>query len=141
MTPEGNHSPHLIRHFGTLQATALNMSNMIGIGPFLTIPLLMSALSGPQSMLGWLVAVLIVINDGMIWSELGAALPGSGGSYVYPLPSLLAFLGWLFIYVTLPQKVILFSLIALMAGLVSFVFWSKNNAKWPFQSAATIPNR
>ncbi|MBK9317215.1 MAG: amino acid permease [Acidobacteria bacterium] len=78
-----NEAPHLIRHFSTLQATALNMSNMIGIGPFITIPLLMSALGGPQSMLGWLVAVLIVIPDGMVWSELGAALPGSGGSYVY----------------------------------------------------------
>ncbi|MBI2504830.1 MAG: APC family permease [Candidatus Latescibacteria bacterium] len=80
-TPGG--TPHLIRHFGTLQATALNMSNMIGIGPFLTIPLLMSALGGPQAMLGWLVALLIVIPDGMVWSELGAAMPGSGGSYVY----------------------------------------------------------
>jgi amino acid transporter len=59
------------------------MSNMIGIGPFITIPLLMSALGGPQSMLGWLVGVLIVIPDGLVWSELGAALPGSGGSYVY----------------------------------------------------------
>src|SRR5262245_52883177 len=76
-------NPHLTRHFGTLQATALNMSNMIGIGPFLTIPLLMSALGGPQAMLGWIVAVIIVIADGMVWSELGAAMPGSGGSYVY----------------------------------------------------------
>src|SRR5215510_2037487 len=76
-------TPHLIRHFGTLQATALNMSNMIGIGPFLTIPLLMSAMGGPQAMLGWLVAVLIVIPDGMVWSELGAAMPGSGGTYLY----------------------------------------------------------
>jgi amino acid transporter len=76
-------NPHLTRHFGTLQATALNMSNMIGIGPFLTIPLLMSALGGPQAMLGWLLAMLIVIPDGMVWSELGAAMPGSGGSYVY----------------------------------------------------------
>lgn len=75
--------PHLIRHFGTLQATALNMSNMIGIGPFLTIPLLMTALGGPQALLGWVVALLIVIPDGMIWSELGAMMPGAGGSYVY----------------------------------------------------------
>lgn len=82
--PTTDHQPpHLIRHFGTLQATALNMSNMIGIGPFLTIPLLMSALGGPQAMLGWLIAVLIVIPDGMVWSELGAAMPGSGGSYLY----------------------------------------------------------
>jgi amino acid transporter len=80
---EKNDSPHLVRHFGPLQATALNMSNMIGIGPFITIPLLMSAMGGPQSLLGWLIAVLIVIPDGMVWSELGASLPGSGGSYLY----------------------------------------------------------
>lgn len=80
---DSDNTPHLIRHFGTLQATALNMSNMIGIGPFITIPLLMSALGGPQAILGWVVAVLIVIPDGMIWSELGASMPGSGGSYLY----------------------------------------------------------
>ena len=73
----------LLRRFGLLQATALNMSNMIGVGPFITIPLLMSALGGPQAMLGWIVAVLIVIPDGMVWSELGASMPGSGGSYLY----------------------------------------------------------
>jgi APA family basic amino acid/polyamine antiporter len=73
----------LSRRFGLLQATALNMSNMIGIGPFITIPILMSALGGPQAMLGWLVAVLVTIPDGLVWSELGAAMPGSGGSYVY----------------------------------------------------------
>ena len=66
-----------------LQATALNMTNMMGVGPFITIPLLMTALGGPQAMLGWLVALLIVIPDGMVWSELGSAMPGSGGSYVY----------------------------------------------------------
>lgn len=57
------------------------MSNMIGIGPFITIPLLMSALGGPASMIGWAVALVIAVADGMVWSELGAALPGSGGSY------------------------------------------------------------
>jgi len=78
-----NGQPHLLRRFGLLQATALNMSNMIGIGPFITIPLLMTALGGPQAMLGWLVALLIAIPDGMVWGELGAAMPGSGGSYLY----------------------------------------------------------
>jgi amino acid transporter len=73
--------PHLQRRFGLLQATALNMTNMIGIGPFITIPLLMSALEGPLSMLGWAVALVIAVFDGMVWSELGAAMPGSGGSY------------------------------------------------------------
>ncbi len=73
----------LVRRFGLTQATALNMINMIGVGPFITIPLLMSALGGPQAMLGWLVALVIVICDGMVWSELGAAMPASGGSFGY----------------------------------------------------------
>src|SRR5512133_2512448 len=75
--------PALARRFGLLQATALNMSNMVGVGPFLTIPLLLSALAGPQSMLGWLVAFAITLCDGMVWSELGAMMPGSGGTYGY----------------------------------------------------------
>src|SRR3989442_8262141 len=73
----------MARRFGLIHDTALNMTNMIGIGPFLTIPLLLSALGGPQAMLGWLVALVIVMCDGMVWSELGAALPGSGGSFGY----------------------------------------------------------
>ena len=73
----------LSRRFGLLQATALNMSNMIGIGPFITIPILMTALGGPQALVGWLVAVLVTIPDGLVWSELGAAMFRSGGSYGY----------------------------------------------------------
>jgi len=81
--PDPSPPPALIRRFGLLQATALNMSNMIGIGPFITIPLLMSALGGPQALVGWIAALLIVVADGLVWSELGAAMPGSGGSYQY----------------------------------------------------------
>jgi amino acid transporter len=76
-------APPMVRRFGLLHATALNMTNMIGIGPFITIPLLMSALGGPQAMLGWVVALIIVLCDSTVWSELGAALPGSGGSFGY----------------------------------------------------------
>jgi hypothetical protein len=75
--------PQLVRRFSLLPATALNMTNMLGAGPFITIPLLMSAMGGPQAMLGWIVALVIVICDGMVWSELGAAMPGSGGSFHY----------------------------------------------------------
>jgi amino acid transporter len=74
-------SSHLTRGFGLLQATALNVTNMVGVGPFITVPLLMSTMNGPQAMLGWATGALIVVADGLIWSELGAALPGSGGSY------------------------------------------------------------
>jgi len=83
MGTNGEGPPGLVRRFGLLQATALNMTNMIGVGPFITIPALMSAMHGPQAMLGWLVALIIALADGLVWSELGAALPGSGGSYLY----------------------------------------------------------
>src|SRR3954466_11568830 len=76
-------TPQLTRRFGLLSATALNMTNMIGVGPFITIPALMTALNGPQAMLGWVVALVIAICDGMVWSELGAAFPGSAGCYLF----------------------------------------------------------
>ena len=76
-------APDSSHRFGLVHATSLNMINMIGIGPFITIPLLLTALGGPQAMLGWLVALVIVICDGMVWSELGAAMPGPGGSFGY----------------------------------------------------------
>ena len=84
LSPAGE-PPQLQRRLGLLPATALNMSNMIGVGPFITIPLLMGAVNGggPQAMLGWIVGLLIAIPDGLVWAELGAAMPGSGGSYVY----------------------------------------------------------
>ncbi len=78
-----NHHAQPERRFGLLQATALNMSNMLGAGPFITIPLLMASMVGPQSMLGWGVALIVALADGLVWSELGAALQKSGGSYVY----------------------------------------------------------
>jgi amino acid transporter len=83
MTPAAQ--PHLTRRFGLLQATALNVTNMIGIGPFVTIPLLMSTINGggPQCMIGWFAALLVVLPDGLIWAELGAAMPSAGGSFVW----------------------------------------------------------
>ena len=73
--------PKLQRGLGPVQAAALNISNMVGIGPFITIPLLLAAMGGPQAMIAWVVAAILVICDGLVWSELGAALPGSGGTY------------------------------------------------------------
>src|SRR5574342_542373 len=81
-TPEqGPHTPPLDRHLGVWQATALNVANMVGIGPFITIPGFIAAMHGPQALVAWVIAAVLVICDGLVWSELGAALPGSGGSY------------------------------------------------------------
>ncbi len=73
----------LIQGLGLLQSVALNMSNMIGVGPFITIPLILGAMGGPQCLLGWVLGALLAMCDGLVWSELSAALPGTGGSYVY----------------------------------------------------------
>lgn len=74
---------HLDRSLGLLHATASNMATMVGIGPFITIPLIVSAMGGPQAMLGWVVGALIAISDGQVWAELSTSLPGEGGSYIY----------------------------------------------------------
>jgi len=71
----------LDRGLGLLQATGLNIANMVGIGPFITIPLFIAAMSGPQAMIAWVLAAVLVLCDGLVWSELGAAMPGSGGTY------------------------------------------------------------
>jgi len=77
--------PQLIRGISLGSATALNMIDMIGVGPFITIPLIISAMGGPQAMLGWVLGAVLAICDGLVWAELGAAMPGSGGSYRYLL--------------------------------------------------------
>jgi len=64
-------------------ATALNMIDMIGVGPFITMPLVVAAMGGPQALLGWIMGALFAMCDGLVWAELGAAMPGSGGSYRY----------------------------------------------------------
>jgi amino acid transporter len=74
-------APRLVRGLGLWQAVSLNVSNMVGIGPFVTIPLFIKAMNGPQALIAWVLAAILVTCDGLVWSELGAALPGSGGTY------------------------------------------------------------
>src|SRR5260221_14661648 len=76
-------SPQLIRGIGLAGATSLNMIDMIGVGPFITIPLIVTVMGGPQAMLGWIFGAVLAVCDGLVWAELGAAMPGSGGSYRY----------------------------------------------------------
>ncbi|CAN5269649.1 APC family permease [soil metagenome] len=78
-------TPTLSRHFGLLQATALNVTMIVGAGVFITIPIMLGQLPGPYVILGWVVAGAVMLCDSLIWGELGAALPGSGGSYLYLL--------------------------------------------------------
>src|SRR5689334_9228069 len=76
-------APGFERRLGLFQATTVNMTQMCGIGPFVTIPAMISALQGPQAMFGWVIGAIIAVADGLVWAELGAAMPGAGGTYLY----------------------------------------------------------
>ena len=74
---------HLVRGVGLRGAVAINAISMIGIGPLITIPLVLGALHGPLSLAGWLLGAILALCDGLVWSELGSLFPGSGGTYGY----------------------------------------------------------
>lgn len=118
---------------GLVQATASNMLMMIGIGPFITIPIILAAMGGPHAMLGWLVGAIIAICDGLVWAELGAAMPGSGGSYHYLLKaygenSLGRLMSFLFIWQTVCTAPF-----SVAGGAVGFANYSK--FLWPAMTA------
>ena len=73
----------LERGLSLSQATAINMIDMVGIGPFVVIPMIVSIMHGPASIIAWLVGALLAYMDGMVWAELGAKWPEAGGSYVF----------------------------------------------------------
>jgi len=75
--------PTLERQIGPVQATAINMTQMCGIGPFVTIPAMVATIGGPEAMFGWIIGAILALADGLIWAELGAAMPGAGGTYIY----------------------------------------------------------
>src|ERR1700722_19396551 len=83
--PSPEHSTSLIRGIGLWQATALNITLIVGAGVFATIPTMLGLLPGPYALLAWVAAGLLIIVDGMVWGELGAAMPRSGGSYHFLL--------------------------------------------------------
>src|ERR1700719_5012711 len=73
----------LERGLGVIEATSLNMTFMVGIGPFIVIPFIVRAMGGPQCILAWVVGAVLAALDGCVWAELGAAMPQAGGSYVF----------------------------------------------------------
>ena len=80
---EDPRAPRLHRGIGTAGALGANIIDMVGVGPFITLPLIISAMGGPQAMLGWVLGAVLSLLDGLTWSELGTAHPQAGGSYAY----------------------------------------------------------
>jgi amino acid transporter len=79
--PDTHSAGTLDRSLGFWSATAINITQIVGAGVFLTVPLILKELPGWYGLLAWLVAGLLILCDGMIWAELGAAFPAAGGSY------------------------------------------------------------
>src|ERR1700735_2890144 len=71
------------RAIGLRGAIAINVITMIGIGPLVTIPLVVAALGGPLALVGWIAGAIVALCDGMVWAELSSQFPGSGGTYAY----------------------------------------------------------
>lgn len=71
----------LKRRIGLVQATAINMIDMVGIGPFVVMPLVVSYFHNGLLLWAWIFGALVAFIDGMIWSELGAKYPLAGGTY------------------------------------------------------------
>ncbi|SFW64581.1 APC family permease [Chitinophaga sancti] len=71
----------LSRHLTLLQATAINMTDMVGIGPFVVLSVVAEIMHGPWFLYAWIAGALLSFIDAMVWSELGTTFPEAGGSY------------------------------------------------------------
>lgn len=73
----------LTRALSLPQAVAINTIDMVGIGPFITIPFIIGAMNGPSCILAWVLGAVLSFADGCVWSELGAKWSEAGGSYQF----------------------------------------------------------
>ena len=144
MTSTSNtESIHLDRGLGLLQAIAANILVMIGIGPFLTIPFMLSAMGGPHIIYAWLAGAVLALCDGLVYAQLGAALPGSGGPYVYLREAYKPFglgplMGFLFIF-----QVMLVAPLSIASGAVGFAdylrfYWTTMSPRTHDAAAAAV---
>ncbi len=111
---------NLDRGLSLLQAVAANLLVMIGVGPFLTIPFMLTAMGGPHILYAWLAGAVLALCDGLVYAQLGAALPGSGGPYVYLREAYKPFglgplMGFLFLF-----QILLVAPLSIAGGAVGF---------------------
>jgi fructoselysine transporter len=124
------------RSLGLLQATAINMTDMVGIGPFITLPMVIGMMNGPYFLYAWLAGAVLSMVDAMVWSQLGAAFPRAGGSYnflkeTYGQNKAGKLMSFLFVWQTLIQAPLVIASAAIgFAYYFSYLmpltpFWSK----------------
>ncbi|MGA8741622.1 MAG: APC family permease [Terracidiphilus sp.] len=134
--PAQTQSGHLERRIGLRSAVLFNMLEMIGVGPFITLPLVIAAAGYKLSVWAWLLGAAIAVMDGLVWAELGAAFPQAGGSYAF-LREIYGPKGagnWLsFLYVWQLSFSAPLSIASGCIGLSSFLAWF-----WPGLESAPI---
>jgi amino acid transporter len=133
-TSEGPDS--LQRRIGLRSAVTLNMLEMIGVGPFITLPLVIAAAGYRLSVWAWVLGAVIAVADGLVWAELGAAFSRAGGSYAF-LREIYGPQGagnWLsFLYVWQVSFTAPLSIASGCIGLSSFLAWF-----WPGLDGAPL---
>lgn len=123
------------RKLGLWQASAINMTDMVGIGPFITLPMVIGMMNGPYFLYAWIAGAFLSVVDGMVWSELGAAFPRAGGSYnflkeAYGKNSTGKMMSFLFVWQTMIQAPLVIASAAIgfakyFSFLVPLNFWSE----------------
>jgi len=127
---------------GLLQASATNIIGMVGVGPFLTIPFMIAALSGPHIIYAWVAGAILALADGLVYAQLGAALPGSGGPYLYLREAYKPFgIGRLMAFMFIFQ-IILVAPLSIAGGAVGFVdylgFYWASMSPWQHNLVAAL---
>lgn len=127
---------------GLLQASATNIISMVGVGPFLTIPFMIAALSGPHIIFAWIAGAILALADGLVYAQLGAALPGSGGPYLYLREAFKPFgIGRLMAFMFIFQ-IILVAPLSIAGGAVGFAdylgFYWTSMVPWQHNLVAAI---
>ncbi len=121
-----------VRSISLPTAVAINMTQMCGIGPFITIPLMVAAFGGPQAIIGWIAGAILAMSDGLVWAELGAAMPGAGGTYIYLREAFQYTTGRLMPFIFSWTAVLFIPLIMStgVIGLVSYLGYLWPNMSW-----------
>jgi len=138
---QNSQQPHsasgtLERRIGLRAAVLFNLLEMIGVGPFITLPLVIAAAGFRLSVWAWIVGAAIAVADGLVWAELGAAFPRAGGSYaflreIYGAEGAGNWLSFLFVWQLSFSAPL--SIASGCIGLASFLAWF-----WPGLNAAPI---
>src|SRR4030095_12351502 len=75
----------------------------------------------------------------MLLRRRAPEMPRPYRMWLYPVPALVALLGWIFVFATTQLRVILFGVGVLALGCLTFMLWSRTTNEWPWRSINRLP--